>query len=211
MVQIYFKKVYFIMKATAIILAGGKSSRMKNGNKAFLEYEGKRFIDIAIDKSKIFEETILVTNTPEKYCMKGILVKKDIIPNSGPLAGIYTGLKYSNHHASVVFPCDTPLINEGLLEYFVEISRGYQAVMAKVEGFYQPLCAVYTKGCEQLFEKSLKNGETKLPNIFNKMKIRFVSRYEIERFGDYETMFKNINTRKDYEWLLEKNERRDII
>jgi molybdopterin-guanine dinucleotide biosynthesis protein A len=199
------------MKATAIILAGGKSSRMKYKNKAFLEYEGKRFIDIAIDKSKIFKETILVTNTPEDYSMKDVKVVKDIIPNSGPLGGIYTGLKYSKHHASVVIPCDTPLISEQLLEYYVEISKGYHAVISKVDGFFQPLCAVYTKDCEELFGTSLRNGETKLPNIFDKMKIRYVSREEIERFGNYETMFKNINTKTEYEWLLEKKERRDIV
>lgn len=199
------------MKATAIILAGGKSSRMKYKNKAFLEYGGKSFIDIAIDKSKIFEETIVVTNTPEYYDMKEVMVVKDIIPNSGPLGGIYTGLKYSNHHVAVVFPCDTPLISEHLLKYYVEISEGYHAVISKVDGFFQPLCAVYTKDCEELFGESLRNGETKLPNLFNKMKIRYTSREEIEKFGDYETMFKNINTKTEYEWLLEKNERRDII
>lgn len=200
-----------MVKATVIILAGGKSSRMKYKNKAFLEYKGKRFIDIAIDKAKIFEETILVSNTPENYKFENVKVVKDIIPDSGPLAGIYTGLKYSNYHASVVLPCDTPLINEHLLEYYVELSEGYHAVISKVDGFYQPLCAVYTKDCEELFRESLQSGETKLPNIFDKMKIRYVSREEIERFGDYETMFKNINTKKDYEWLLEKKERRDIV
>lgn len=199
------------MKATAIILAGGKSSRMKFGNKAFLEYEGKSFIDIAIDKAKIFEETILVTNTPEHYSMKNIMVVKDIIPNSGPMAGILTGFKYSRNHITVVFPCDTPLICERMLEYFVEISSGHHAVMAKVDGFFQPLCAVYTKDCEELLEESLKNGETKLPNLFDKMRIRYVSRKEIEVFGDYVTMFKNINTKTEYEWLLRKSERRNIV
>jgi molybdopterin-guanine dinucleotide biosynthesis protein A len=199
------------MKATAIILAGGKSSRMKYKNKAFLEYEGKRFIDIAIGKAKVFDEIIIVSNTPEQYSMNNVMVVKDIIPDSGPMAGILTGLKYSRNHVTVVFPCDTPLINEEMLRYFVEISSGYHAVMAKVDGFFQPLCAVYTKDCEELFRNALKNGETKLPNLFDQMRIRYVSREEIEEFGDYESMFKNINTKTDYEWLLRVSERRNII
>ena len=52
---------------TAIILAGGKGSRLGYIDKAFLKYNGEFFIDILLEKLKEFKEIIIVTNSPEKY------------------------------------------------------------------------------------------------------------------------------------------------
>ena len=52
----------------AIILAGGKNSRMGGENKAFLEIEGKPIIRRLIDTLRpLVNEIIIVTNDPEKY------------------------------------------------------------------------------------------------------------------------------------------------
>jgi molybdopterin-guanine dinucleotide biosynthesis protein A len=56
-------------RLTAIILAGGKSSRIgSDQNKAILELNGKRLIDIVISKLKcIAGDNIIIVGPPEKY------------------------------------------------------------------------------------------------------------------------------------------------
>ena len=75
---------------TAIILAGGKSTRM-GFDKQFLELNKKRLIDIIINKLKEeFEEIIIVTNKPEEYRKYTQKILSDKIKDVGPLGGIYT-------------------------------------------------------------------------------------------------------------------------
>ena len=81
-----------IQNVTAVILAGGPSSRMKS-NKALLPYRGGRFID-AIYRllSSIFSDVILVTNNPEQYEFLPCNKVPDIYKGMGVLAGIHSGL-----------------------------------------------------------------------------------------------------------------------
>jgi molybdopterin-guanine dinucleotide biosynthesis protein A len=56
-------------RLTAIILAGGKSSRIGlDQDKAILKLNGKRLIDIVISKLKhIVGDNIIIVGPPEKY------------------------------------------------------------------------------------------------------------------------------------------------
>lgn len=193
-----------MIKNTAIILAGGKSSRM-GYNKSFLKIGKLSFIEIVLEKVKDFNDIIIVTNTPDEYKYLGIKVVKDIFPFTGPLGGIYTGLKYARYENAVVFPCDMPFINTKLLKYIAQIAENYDGVVPKVDGFYQPLCSAYSKKCIKLFGESLKNGITKIIDIYPLMNIYYMTKKEIEEYGNYEDMFININTPEEYEKYVRRS------
>ena len=85
---------------TAIILAGGKSSRM-GFDKQFLQIDDRRIMDDVIHNlEQEFDEIIIVTNKPEEYSNYKHKIVKDIIVGKGPLSGIHVGLKESssNHN-----------------------------------------------------------------------------------------------------------------
>ena len=68
-----------IEKTTAIILSGGKSSRMGR-DKAFGEFSGKPLIETLINKlSRTFEDLMIITNKPEQYKRYSVETKIDII------------------------------------------------------------------------------------------------------------------------------------
>ncbi len=92
---------------TGVILAGGKNSRI-GLNKAFLEIGGKKIIDRSVEiYKKVFDEILIITNTPEdyQYLTESVILSEaknlklkiytDLIPHRGSLGGIYTGLHYS--------------------------------------------------------------------------------------------------------------------
>lgn len=68
---------------TAIILAGGKSSRM-GFDKQFLKLDERRLMDSLIHKLESeFDEIIIVTNKPEYYIGLSHRIARDIIPEKG--------------------------------------------------------------------------------------------------------------------------------
>lgn len=102
---------------TAIILAGGKSSRM-GFDKQFLVINEKRLIlDIAKKLKKHFKEIIIVTNKKEYYKDLGYKVVEDEIKGMGPLAGISVGLKNSSSLYAYIIACDMPILDDNYIKY----------------------------------------------------------------------------------------------
>lgn len=188
-----------MIESSAIVLAGGRNSRMGYQNKSFLKLGESNFIEIVLEKVKEFNDIIIVTNAPDEYEYLGIKIVKDIFPFTGPLGAIYTGLKYAKYDNSIIFPCDMPFVNHKLLEHIAKIAKGYDGVVPKVDGYYQPLCSAYSKKCIEIFGEGLKNGITKIIDLYPLMNIYYMTRKEIEQYGNYDDMFININTPREYE------------
>jgi len=104
---------------TGIILAGGKSSRMGT-DKGFVLYKNKSFIQHIIEALQpLVDEIIIVSNNPD-YDIFGLKRVSDLIENAGPLAGVYTGLDYSETENNLVISCDVPLINSETLTLLID-------------------------------------------------------------------------------------------
>src|SRR5512139_3443691 len=74
------------------VLAGGKSRRFGR-NKSIERFQGERLIERQVRTLRsLFPEVMIVTNTPELYLDLDVTIVQDIIPDRGPLGGIYTGL-----------------------------------------------------------------------------------------------------------------------
>ena len=96
---------------TAIILAGGKSSRM-GFDKQLLKIDERRLMDSLIQKlHKEFEEIIIVTNRPDLYIGLSHIITSDILKEKGPLGGVHAGLKLSSSQYAFIVACDMPNIN----------------------------------------------------------------------------------------------------
>ena len=99
-------------KITGIILAGGVSRRLGYRNKALLKIGHKSVIEhIIAALAEVTEDILLITNSPGEYEHLGLPMFEDILPGSGSLGGIYTGLKVSKTHHNLIVACDIPLSN----------------------------------------------------------------------------------------------------
>lgn len=190
---------------TGIILAGGKSRRMKQ-NKSFLPIDGKPMIEVLIGKlSNIFAELIIVTNsiTSYQYLRKGkITLVKDLIPNQGPLGGIYTGLVTSNNLYNFVIACDMPLPNIKLIKYMQKNSQGYDVVMPSFDKGLEPLFAIYSKTCLPSITESLSRKNPKIISFLSGVSVRYIQPAEIAKLDRGYLSFYNVNTPGDYSRVL---------
>ena len=181
---------------SGIILAGGKSSRMGT-DKGFLMLNDKSFIQHSIDALKPLVSIIIIVSNNTDYDVFGLKRIDDIIENTGPLAGIYSGLKASKTEYNLVLSCDIPLINTNILNRLIlGIDKTSEVIQIESKGQKMPLIALYNKSCETTFINLLNKGERKLQFAINQCKVKSVS------IEDNENQFTtNVNTKDELKQL----------
>ncbi|HLA80580.1 MAG TPA: molybdenum cofactor guanylyltransferase, partial [Thermoleophilia bacterium] len=133
---------------SAIILAGGASSRM-GFNKALARLgRGGTLIEKAVAKAAMLSgDVIVVANDEERYRNLGVRVIPDAYPGSGSLGGIYSGLLAAQHQHAFVVACDMPFLSLPLWRYMLSIPRDYDVLLPRLQGQPEPLHAIYSKQC----------------------------------------------------------------
>jgi len=187
-------------KATAIILAGGKSSRMGD-DKSFLIVNGEPLIKTIVDQLKShFGEIIIGSNEIEKYSFLDIPVIPDIEKDKGPLMGIYSCVKASSNDINFVTACDIPVINVNFINNMINLSSNADIVIPiKDKDKYEPLFAIYKKSIIQEAEMLLKGGARKITELLNNLQ------YHTVCFND-QNWYINLNKKEDYIEYLKKSE-----
>lgn len=182
--------------ASAVILAGGASTRMQT-NKALIElFAGQRMIDYVIGRLQPrFKDILLVTNDPELYTGIEARIVTDHYPRKGPLSGIHAGLMEAQNEYALVTACDMPFISLDLVDYMLGISPTWQAVVPVYMDRLQSLCAVYHRSVALAAEQLLLEEQTKLRSLFSRIHYRTLSEEEIAVFGEPSRLFTNVNTR----------------
>ncbi|KQC08129.1 MAG: hypothetical protein APR62_05390 [Smithella sp. SDB] len=190
---------------TGIILSGGKNSRM-GVNKAFLEINGKRLIDIILDIYKsIFTEIIIVTNDPLSYTeFSDIIIVTDIYKGKGPLGGIYTGLFYSHNNYAFVCACDMPSMNRDFILYMIEKTDKHDIIVPALSVGFQTLHAIYSRRCLPAIKKMSFSDKLKISGLFKDMRMLKITEEEIKSYDKDERLFLNINTPYDLKKQQEK-------
>lgn len=187
-------------QATAIILAGGKSSRMGT-DKALIKVNDENMLEGAVRALAGGFGELIVSANNKSYDSLGIKTVSDVFPGRGPLSGIHAGMLASGNDVNFVVPCDMPFIDVKLALYMVELAAGFDVVVPKIGSYYEPLFAVYNKSCLPAVEAHLMAGRNKVTRLYTDsgLKVRCVSESEIEKFGHSESLFFNVNTPVDLE------------
>lgn len=188
-----------------VILAGGESSRMGR-NKALLEVNGERMVETAYRRiAELFDEVLLVTNTPEIYGFIPCRKIADIYPGMGPLGGIHAALSGCNAERAFVTACDMPSLNPQLIRELSSMQGGTDVVIPETPGGLEPLHAVYAKSCLPMMEIILRAGERRILSFFDQAQVRLVPRGRIAALDPDFSSFRNINTPEDYQRLAQRD------
>ncbi|MBN1830856.1 MAG: molybdenum cofactor guanylyltransferase [Deltaproteobacteria bacterium] len=186
---------------TGIILAGGKSLRYGK-NKALVEVGGTRLIERVISVIRpLFENLIIITNTPREYDYLQLPMREDIIKGLGPLGGVYTGLETISDESGFFVACDMPFIQGSLIRYMVEIRDDFDAVVPKIDWKIEPLHAIYTKNCLPAIEKLIDARGYQIIEIFDNIRVRYVKEEEIRSFDSRLKSFLNVNSPRELAYI----------
>lgn len=193
------------MPATAVILAGGKSTRMGT-DKALLRYQGKPLIaHVAAVCQQHVQEVIISSNDPEKYRFLKKRIVLDSMPGQGPLAGIIAGLRASTTPYVFVCACDTVRIRRHMVTQMLSRAYGFDAVIpCAPDGFFEPLFAVYKRTLRARIERAFNRGVRSVRQALTGSKVLL---YTIEKNGIF-----NINTPEDYQaWCDDTGKNRRVV
>lgn len=179
-------------KVSLLIIAGGKSSRMKI-DKRLIEINGTSLLENLLIKAskqgfaEIFlcveEELEFIEKLSVKYDAK-ILV--DTIKNSGPISGLTEGLKNIRSDWALAISCDMPFFEFEVVETLMNELGNYEVVMFE----QQPLAAFYHKTMAENFSKALDEDNRKLRNIIEQVP------HKILKSASDDSFF-NVNTPAD--------------
>jgi molybdopterin-guanine dinucleotide biosynthesis protein A len=182
---------------TGIILTGGKNTRMGE-NKAFIEINGTKIIERTLEIFKrVFDEIILVTNSPLDYLDYDVRIVTDLIRGKSALGGIYTGLFYASCEHAFFAACDMPFLQRDFIEYMAGKIDSNDIVVPNPPDGFQPLHAIYSKRCLPHIRNLIDKDKLKIRGFYKKSKTLLITADEIEKFDPEGRMFLNVNSRED--------------
>lgn len=184
---------------TGVILAGGKNSRFPGKKKAFRKV-GDEMILTSVCKvfSRLFKEVILVVNDPGEFCGWDATLVTDIYPDRCALAGLHAGLVYASSPYIFVSPCDTPFVDSRIIEYIIDqIEPGYDVIIPRTDGGFEPLSAVYSKECIPLIETNLDQKIFMIKKFFRRKKVKEISAIKLKELDQDMQFVFNVNTPED--------------
>jgi molybdopterin-guanine dinucleotide biosynthesis protein A len=179
--------------ATAIVLAGGESERMKK-DKTMLPVDGQPMIERVCDRLKeTFDQVLVSANDPEKYAFLGLEVAPDKTPGQGPLMGIASALEASANEVNLVVASDMPDVDVPYARRLLAESDGYDAVVPRgSDGQVEPLLAVYRKSLADKMFEMIRSGERRIRSVFEHCRTKYVDLPDAE-------VIRNLNTVNEYE------------
>ncbi|KZL90731.1 molybdenum cofactor guanylyltransferase [Clostridium magnum] len=186
---------------TAVILAGGKSSRM-GFDKQFIKINEKMLLETMISKlKKEFDDIIIVTNKPEQYVGSSYKIVSDEIKGKGPMSGIHIGLKESSSKYVYFVACDMPNINIDYIRYMKNTIKDLDvdACITKVgnKSGAEHLNAFYSRDLVSEIEKLFLKDCRAIVYLTNKVNTLYIEEQDARKYSPNWDMFININTKED--------------
>lgn len=197
------------MSSSALILAGGRGSRLGYREKALIDINGKPLISLVIESlGKVVDEVIISVRDQAqgellKRIFPGMQFAYDKYENTGPLAGILSGLSICRNDYCFIAACDMPFINTDVVNLLFSKCKDYDAAIPRrSDGFLEPLHAVYNASTMiNETKKALENSETTIFAPISRLNVNYVPFEEISKIDHDLTTFMNINTYEDVENL----------
>ena len=181
------------LSATAIILAGGKSSRIGT-DKGMLSINGQTMLEhICKQLHGTFSQILISAGDAEEYGFAGFEVVRDEVPGQGPLMGIASALEASANEINFIVACDIPYIEMGCVRKMLTEAKGADIVVPTTDDRkYEPLFAVYRKSALDAIKRTLRKGGRKISDVFDMCEVKYTD------LGKADWLI-NINTLAEYE------------
>ena len=178
--------------STAVILAGGKSSRMQQ-DKALLPFgEAKSLSEFQYRRlSKIFSK-VYISSKNNKFDFD-VQVIEDRYENSSPLVALVSIFETLEKVEEIfLLSVDTPFVSEMVIDVLYKNNCSVDVVVAQSDNGLEPLCAIYHRSCLVEAKRALEENKHRLHALLEKLEVKSV---KIED----ESLFMNLNYPSEYE------------
>ncbi|MEB8434178.1 molybdenum cofactor guanylyltransferase MobA [Cocleimonas sp. KMM 6892] len=176
---------------TAVILAGGKGSRLGGQDKGLVDYQNKPLIEHVLEKIEPQVGQIIINanrNQDEYAKFKHPVISDELSDFQGPLAGFLTGMKTCNTDYILTLPCDGPDLPDDLVSRLISEVQNNNIVVAHDGKRLQPVHALIPTSLIESLEGFLANGDRKIDLWYAQHPMATAD------FSDKPEVFFNVNT-----------------
>lgn len=188
-----------------IILAGGNSIRM-TFPKEYIEIEEKYLIYNSIEALKnLFDDIVVVSNNKDHYKDVKVRVVRDIFYKKGPMAGLHSGLCYSDTEFSFLTACDMPNMDEKFIRFLIsKLDKDFDGLVCLSKGGkILPMNGIYKNSLKENLREELIKDNLKFVKFIEDSNFKFLEYEEWKNFDD-KNIFENLNTIKELEEFKKK-------
>ena len=195
------------MDIGALILKGGKNSRMNGNVKGLLKIKNSTFLEKIQETLNDFSSIYLSINDKfskeqkQNFENMGFKIIEDIYKEIGPLGGIYSSLLNCKEEYLFITACDMPFITKNSIEVLCnKVDKNTDGVVFydKNNKLY-PLGAIYSKNVLPIIEEMIEKKYYKLSYLIEKS--NFV-KINIEKTDIPLKVLSNINTLQEYDLFI---------
>ena len=193
-----------LSRMSAVILCGGRSRRMGR-DKAGLLWDGTNFLSHLEDNLKGFGE-ILVSAGDRTVPGTNLKQVRDILPDMGPVGGIYSAMAAAKYSAIFIAACDTPMVDVYIASELLARAEGEWDAVVPIEksGRIHPMCSFWKKRAGETLRQCLADRELSIRCALEKLKVCYVPTDAIA--GGAQKLV-NINTPEEYRAFLRSREK----
>jgi molybdopterin-guanine dinucleotide biosynthesis protein A len=182
----------------AAILAGGQARRLDGRDKGALPVAGVRVIDRQLEALRpLTSRIVIVGGPPDRYGDVGVPVVPDLLPDVGPLGGLYTALHGASERI-IVLACDLPFVSSPFLRYLLEAGRDADVTVPRTTAGLHPLCAAYAAGAAPLIRRLIDEGVRRVQEALGSLRLHVVEGAALAAHDPDGRLLHNINTPDDY-------------
>jgi molybdopterin-guanine dinucleotide biosynthesis protein A len=196
------------MRRGALILCGGKSSRMGR-DKATLPFGPELMLErvVRLVGEVVPAENIVVVAAPEQHLPplpQAVGVAHDSDAFRGPLAGLATGLRALGGRADAAYAtgCDVPLLAPAFVERMFALLGDADVAVPRDGEFHHPLAAVYRTSVLAEVERLLAADRLRPRFLFDVVRTREVPVDELRSADPHLWTLRNLNAEADYRAAL---------
>ncbi|PWG62214.1 molybdenum cofactor guanylyltransferase MobA [Sediminicurvatus halobius] len=180
---------------TAIILAGGRATRMGGEDKGLIALAGRPMIAHVLDAVRPQVDAIIINanRNHERYAAFGLPVVADREGGfQGPLAGMASGLAHCDTPLALTLPCDGPLVPADLVARLRAALGDGDAAVAHDGERLQPAHALLRAPVLPSLERFLADGGRKIDRWYASLDVREAD------FSGQRELFINVNTPEEH-------------
>ncbi len=180
---------------TACILAGGRARRLGGALKPLLVVDGETILarQRAVLASRCAEIVIAVAG-PGALAEQGLRAVVDAVPDAGPLAGLAAGLAASARPWLLAVAGDMPHLAPAVLDALLARAEAdVDAVVPRVGGYPEPLCALYGRGAAPVVARYLTDGRRRTQGILDELRVSWLDEDTLRALDPELRTFTNVN------------------
>ncbi len=189
--------------ATAMILAGGGSTRMGQDKASLPVGEDTLLGEKLPWLLAHFNEVLISAQDKDHYSDKGLTVVPDEVADQGPLMGLYSSMAVAQEEWIFLIACDQVNPPWDLVETLWAGHTQQDAIAPKTERGIEPLFAFYKTSTRPVLRQCLDKGMRSLHQFLKQVNTRYV-----DAGGD---AFWNINTPEAYKAYLEHRKTHGVV